>query len=515
SFGLPHVEARPDESVAIDHAIRILQGDFNPHFFHWPSLHLYVLALIYGADAFVRTLAGAGADAVSFTHYALLGRGYVALAGVLTIPVLFRMTRRVAGSSAALVAAAFLAVAPLHVRDSHFAMTDVTMTLLVTSALWLIVEAACRLESADAAVEGAGWPGLRRTMGLAGIAAGLAASTKYNAAAVIVPAALVQLCLARRAVPRWRLGVWMPGVLFAACFAAGFLVATPFAVLDADRFRTDLIFDVTHLSAGHGPALGRGWARHFWFSLPTGLGVPLFAAACAGVVVAVRRKGCAAWVILAFAAAFYGSIGSGFTVFARYVLPLVPVGCLLAALVVEALSRAAAARLRRPPARVLLVLAALVAAPSLVNSVWLDVLLSRTDTRVLAARWLTAELPPDSTVYESGREYVQVAIRSPRLHRWYYDPDTAHFVGATADMLPQWLVLHRSPLAAYTPIPASVDALARERYRLVQVFAATNDGARAADYDQQDAFFLPLRGFDRVMRPGTTISVYTRLRPIP
>src|SRR5262249_9570113 len=37
-FGLPFDRARPDEETAIGHALAIVGGDLNPHFFHWPSL---------------------------------------------------------------------------------------------------------------------------------------------------------------------------------------------------------------------------------------------------------------------------------------------------------------------------------------------------------------------------------------------------------------------------------------------------------------------------------------------
>jgi len=77
-------------------------------------------------------------------------------------------------------------------------------------------------------------------------------------------------------------------------------------------------------------------------------------------------------------------------------------------------------------------------------------------------------------------------------------------------MLPQWLVLHESPVIEYTRVPPSIQRLARERYRLIKVFAATRAGSRPEDYDQQDAFFLPLRNLAAVIRPGTTISVYMR-----
>ena len=62
-------------------------------------------------------------------------------AGTLTIIPVCRLARRVWNPRAALAAAFFLAVAVLHVRDSHFAMTDVLMTLFVMLSLARLVAA--------------------------------------------------------------------------------------------------------------------------------------------------------------------------------------------------------------------------------------------------------------------------------------------------------------------------------------------------------------------------------------
>jgi hypothetical protein len=515
-FGLPHALARPDEVEAVSYAYRIAQGDLNPHFFNWPSLHLYVLALLFRVDTLVRGGAGPAGAVPAFEHLVPIGRAYVALAGTLTIPVLFMLARRAAGPLVGIGAAMLLAVAPLHVRDSHFAMTDVTMTLLVTLSLWLIVEAHVRLERERSMPGTAWWGAGTRLMAAAGFVGGLAVGTKYSAAAVVVAAAASQLVLASATPSSWRLSTWTPFLVFLLSSAAGFVTSTPYAVFDFATFRTDLFFDFAHLAEGHGPMLGPGWLRHLVFSLPYGLGVATLVAACAGAVLALRRGGAPLRLVVVFAVAFYLAIGRGNTVFVRYALPLVPVGCLLAAAGVEGVSR-----LRGRVAFVFTLLLALVAAPSLVNSVWMDVLLARTDTRVLAARWLSQRLPPDSTIIESGREYVRLAITSPRLHRWHYDPSRGHFVGATSDMLPEWLVLHRSPLAEYTPIPAPVETLARSRYVKVQEFAGTTGSIDPDTYDQQDAFFLPLTGFRHIVRPGPTITVYARRdlsragRPVP
>ncbi len=509
-FGLPHAEARPDESVAIEHGIRIAQDDLNPRFFHWPSLHLYVLAAIFSVSVPLFRLAGLAGDALTFAHYAIPGRAYVAVAGTLTILALYLLARQVAGAAAALAAALFLAVAPLHVRDSHFAMTDVTMTLLVTVSLWLLLDGSRRLEAAPDPSPARRIPDGLGTIALAGVVAGLASSAKYSAVAVLAAAGLAQVWLGRQVASRWRLAGWAPLVSFVACFAVGFVAATPYAVLDFNRFRNDVLFTVTHLSQGHGPNLGRGWSRHLWFSLPYGLGVPLFVAGLAGMIAAAGYNRRPVSILAAFVVAFYASVGGGYTVFARYTMPLIPLLCLSAALLVESLSKRVGARFDWRPGPVLAVAAALVALPSLVNSVQMVVLLTRTDSRVLAARWLTQQLTRDATLYETGQEYVRLAVESPRMHRWYFDPETGHFAGATPDMLPQWVVIHESPILTYTPVPPPIAQLVRDRYRLVKTFSATTSESRPTDYDQQDAFFLPLRNLGSVLRPGTNISVYTR-----
>src|SRR5687768_12271473 len=136
-FGLPYPYARPDEAVSISRAVGVLAGDFNPHFFHWPSLTFYLFAAVLGPVSAVRSLFGV--EPLPLATAVITARVVVALAGALTLVPLFRLAARIAGERAGVLAAAFLAVAPLHVRDSHFAMTDVLMTLLLTTSLASLV----------------------------------------------------------------------------------------------------------------------------------------------------------------------------------------------------------------------------------------------------------------------------------------------------------------------------------------------------------------------------------------
>ena len=480
----------------------VLAGKLNPQFFHWPSLTFYVFAAVFGLARLVRRLLFLD-PTFSPATAVMLGRATVALAGTATVVILYRVGRRVADRPTGLIAAAFLAVAILHVRDSHFAMTDVLMTLLLTSSLALL------LRGIDDSEPQADAPPLR-TFVCAGVLGGLATSTKYNAAVILaaMAAAHVVLVVRRRERP-WSPRTWLPSLGFASAFALGFIAGTPFAILDFATFSADLRYDFTHLSQGHGIDLGRGWVYHLTRSLPYGCGLAIFAAALGGIPLAVAAHRPHAWVIGAFAAAFYAGIGSGYTVFFRYVMPLVPVVCLLAAIAVRHGARWLGRRgvVRERPA--LLLLVAIVGLPALVNAAWFDLLLARTDTRVIAGAWLSEHIHPEDTVHDAGGDYARLELGRTPFHYWGFDSSTRSF-GHPQGLTPHWLVLTQSPLRTYASAPASLRQIANERYDLVFTVTGTRGAAGSAVYDLQDAFFLPLSGLHTVERPGPTILIYKR-----
>ena len=220
---------------------------------------------------------------------------------------------------------------------------------------------------------------------------------------------------------RWR--SLMPSAIFTVALVAGFVAGTPYAVLDFSAFAADFSYDLTHLSGGHAVPLGRGWSAHAARSLPYGCGPALLAAAVAGILIGIRRYPRHTLIIAAFAAAYYAVIGSGYTVFFRHVMPLVPIVCLFAAIG----TKHAADLPRRPRmgaadpsssrllgSLVLVVLVAFVAGPSAVTSVRMDLVLARTDTRVIAAEWLGPKLQPEHTLHDAGGDYARLDLRDRR-----------------------------------------------------------------------------------------------------
>lgn len=121
-FGLSHLETRPDELAIVGRAIRLLSGDLNPHFFHYPSLYFYALGGLYAVWGGVSTLLGGSWDGflrdatVDPARFILIGRLVSAFAGAATVYVVYRIGDRVHSPRAGLLAAGFLAVAHLE-RD--------------------------------------------------------------------------------------------------------------------------------------------------------------------------------------------------------------------------------------------------------------------------------------------------------------------------------------------------------------------------------------------------------------
>jgi hypothetical protein len=371
------------------------------------------------------------------------------------------------------------------------------MTLFVTISLALVLHA---MDSEHRRL---------RWFAAAGAAGGLAASTKYNGAAVLAAMAGAQLVLWAQS---WRTVLsgrsWTPSLAFKALFALAFVVATPFAILDYPTFKADLVYDFTHLSLGHTVDLGIGWIYHATHSLPYGAGFGVFGAAVVGLVPLVRSYPRQAFVLVLFFTAFYLGIGSGRTVFFRYVLPLVPLVCLFAAVGVRHAADWLAGRLGLRTQVVTVCLSLVVAAPSAWNAVWFDIVLGRRDTRAIARDWLAPHLTPDSTLHDAGGEYAHLDLGGLRYHQWYFDESAGSFGNGVG--FPDWLVLPESPVSSYTNVPVALRLLAVRDYDLVQVIRGTGTRRTVAMYDQQDAFFMPVSGFSSVERPGPTLRIYKR-----
>ncbi len=424
-FGLPFTY-HPDEHQYVDAAIAAVGGEWNPGRFNNPTLFKYVLAVVYAIWYTLGRAAGAWPDVAAWqsafaadpTMAHLLARGVVGVLGAATCAVVWAIGRRWRGEAVAWIAAIFLAVAFGHARDSHYAVNDIPAALLTT----LAVAIALRLRAAPTDRARA------RDLVLGGAVVGLAAATKYTALVAVVPLAIAWLAAGgdrddvvlstgdgltnRRAHVARRIArrlVAPPVFAAAAALVAAFLIAVPYAVLDWPAFRADVVLLAMRGREGFkgleiDPA--PGWIFYLK-SLAWGLGWPLLAAAIAGVVLALRRRRADDLVVVALPLLLWGYLGSQLNMFARFMLPAVPLLCVMAADVVVAAGGLVARRARgtRHARRTRLsagvataLLAAAVVLPSLASTVRHNVLLGRTDTRTLAREWIVANVPAGAAI---------------------------------------------------------------------------------------------------------------------
>jgi len=465
-FGLPQQYTRPDEETISALAARISWGQLDPRFFRYPTLFMYAMAGLIHVGVVPSPLV----DAESFF---VASRTISALLGAATVPLLFFAVKRVTSTSAALIASALLAVTFLHVRDSHFGVTDVPATFLIVGALAAITAG----------------PFKRPTfinVAWAGLLCGLAASTKYNCGLILVTLLVV--------VGSMRLA--LAGTLASV---VGFLLGTPYAYFSRKKFLADLLAERAHLSGGHVVGATIGWIHHAVFSLRWGLGLLFLLAADMGIVMLARERNRRALVLLAFPLTYYVIIGSGYTAFTRYMTPLTPFMAVFAAVAIVRCVRWIAGRWStrmRIVALALLTIA--VGTDSLTRAIALDKLLTVTDSRALAAAFVHDRYPRGVSTYQTGTAYGQVEL-SP----------VTEYPEWPLDFSPKIVLVESSLLTAYAHRPPELDAHLSQRYHLIWRTETKNPSSAAVPiFDQQDAFFAPLNGFDAVVRPGPDIEIY-------
>src|ERR1700694_1797740 len=361
NFGLPALY-RPDEDVTVGRAMGVLHGILNPHFADWPHLYFYVAAAWLAPFR----LLGLVSDPAS----GYLGiRVLDALLGCLTVLVVFEFGRRAYGWLAGVFGAAALAVAFLHVRDSHCATLDIPLTLACVATLYV----------AYRTIQSRGL----RPMLINGISLGVAAMLKYNGALVFAGIAAAQPLRARAELTRWpRLLARL--ALIAAVGVITLALTSPFLVLDPAMTQHGIGYIFQHLGRASAPNIG--WIRlsvALWF----GIDPVLVLLAVIGVGYAPGRGQPADVIILTFLLVYFLLIGAGRSVFLRYADPMIPPLLLLGGRALAALvGLSAPGRARRLALAVALVL---IAVAPIVHDVRYDLLIQQTDTRTLALHWMT------------------------------------------------------------------------------------------------------------------------------
>jgi hypothetical protein len=313
------------------------------------------------------------------TEVWIIGRVLAGVLGTIAVWLLYLAATRLLDRRVALLSAAIYAVAFLPVFYSKLALNDVPTLTGVGFALW---GAAGVLRN-----------GRVRDYVIAGIGLGLACATKYTGGIVLIP--IVVAAVAQFSAPGGRPSALRGIAIVAGVAVACFLIANPYAILDTDAFWDGL----THQSDASGDTSGKlgltqdnGFLYYLW-SFGWGLGwIPLVLAAGGAVRLWFDERRLF-WMLVLPVVFFVLFMGSQERYFGRWLMPVFPFVCILAAY--AALELAAFGGRFMPALRptFIALMAVAACAQGFVYSIHSGLVTSRADTRNLAREWMVANVP--------------------------------------------------------------------------------------------------------------------------
>ena len=517
SWGLPWA-FHPDEIFYVDQAEDIVRfGDLNPKYFKNPSALTYLIA---GELVAARAL-GLGGPGLPY----LLARLDSALIGTASVGLVFALGARLFDRRIGLLAALFLALSFLHVRDSHYGVNDVPGTGLLLASLYCCARI----------LQG----GSARWYLLAGFLGGLATSTKYNMGFFFVPIVVAHVFALRDSGaggggdgmspvsphPPISPSPHLPLILAGLASLVAYLLGTPYTLLDFGRFQRDFL---TQYHFGDNRWLGQPLEPVpllYLTSLLQGFGALPLGLALIGLGLALRRRRAAALLLVAFPIVYLAFLMRKELFFPRFTMPLLPSLALLAAYgLVGLASMVSTARVRAAVLAAVLVAALLQPASNVLRH---NLIISRADTRVLANEWVQANLPPGSRL-----KIEDYSLRDLSTQSRTYTPNTADLkiermegspeaeqARAFYDKNVQYVVTSSFAYERYLlepPTPGQRET--GERYRRLhrslenraELIARFSPGWGNGEVPYRlDDVLTPFWSLEEYERPGPTIRIYS------
>lgn len=382
TFGLPQ-NFHPDEVPKVNAIMRMVEsGTLNPSYFLHPSLLLYCTYFLNSVFHWL------GMPGEFRTTAFLAGRIVSAVAGTLSVYLIYLIGKRVYGRTAGLWSAALLAIFPLHVTCSRYMKEDALLTFFFLWSMLMVITAVQEDR--------------RRYLFAALFLAGCSASVKYSG---ILTVAMV--CAA----PWLRSRDLKPDMYFFKALCAGiflaplaFVLCSPYSVLNYTLFIKDFGSEKHHMLRGHNTAVtawSQYWMYHIKRSIFPGVGFfPAMAAfAGAGILLWRRRKEdlFVIFALLLFYLPAEWVKAKPAPQPERYILPCLPILALIAG---EFLTLLFSGRYR--------VLAFITAALVIFFPAWRSATLASDitpDTREQAGAWMVTNLRRGASVYLDWKRY--------------------------------------------------------------------------------------------------------------
>ncbi len=435
---------------------------------------------------------------------AMCGRMLSVLLAIGTVALTYAIGERLGGKQAGRLSAWFVATCYPVVYYAH--TTNIDEAYL----FWLILALYCAL-AAGQTDDWLPWGGL-------GLAAAMAVATKEQAFAFLLPLPFLVL-LSRGRVHGGVRVCWSRPTLV--------MVGTAIAVA---AVATNALFNPMGFVSRMAFVLGRplqpvavrllpvefAWFKgakewqylsQLWDGVESAFGTLLALLVAAGAVAILRRPRAAGWLLVPVVAYYYLSLRGMELIALRYLLPLLVVAAVLAALLIEQLDARMPTKVARIAVRGVVLTLALLA---LARAIELDLLLE-TDARYQAEAWLEEHLP----VGASGEVYQKPTYLPRFRKRWPVSlvPMEARTVHGIREREPDFIVLssisRRSMFSVWNPDWRSTRTLLLREPEAARMIEAIENGSlgyrRAAVFAQRPRLIR-----SRITSLCPEISIYVR-----
>ena len=472
--------AEVDEADFACKAIRMAQqGTLNPRWFGHPgSTILYPLTALYTVMHKVApswgVLEAPPRNRAAFEHKAwpfyLAGR-LVNMAYFLGCTVLVWLVgRRAFDGATGLIGAWLFATTPFVILYASIIRTDLSATFFGLLCLLFCLRHAAQ-------------PSMTNRL-LAGLAAGLALSSRYFMIALLPILPLAEMAAARNYPPSRRALRWIGwSAALGLIVLIGFALTSPYAIIRHDITLRNIAGEArpTHLGAdGLTPAGNLLW--YFCTLLPRHISRIAIALMGLGLLFVLRQRRTSSLILAANAGLFMLAICLPRLHWDRWIIPALPMLFLFAAWALVVLVRRCHSRwpgLKRYEALVLALLAVIVSARALRRSVEESIQYTRPGTRSAALQWVIRNVPPGARFFQEGQsialqnepyvldEYYALAPQWLKNPGQYLDYD---YIVANSRMydryfaepnryldevgIYRWLFTHGTLAAEFTPSPA-------------------------------------------------------------
>lgn len=429
-FGLPYLY-HVDEPSYVVAAVRLGNGIPNSHPYD-PTGFGNILFAQYGVFYLIGRVTGLFGSIGDFVtwyetdqaNFYLLARLTSAFLGTATVATVFILGSRIRSRLVGILAAAFLALCFLHVRNSHYGTPDIAVTFFVAASVTFCV----------LAVEER-----RLWFMLVGSAAGaLAIATKWLAVPVIAPLILTAVLtksdlgiLKSQRINSFALPIEL--LVFALAIGLGSFQI----ILNPMPYIGKLFVEYTRSqTAGY-----EGWyidTSPGWFfyikTLLSGFGaISLLLAIIGGAVYGksfLHKREMKIAILLTFPFLYFLIIVSANHFFARYILPLVPFLAIFAAEGVSVTFIRLRQQISSPFIAPLIagILLAVAVSRSFLESIRHDVLLTKVDTRTIAKDWIEENIPVGSKIAVDWSVYAPPLYTGDLVVPWVPTSDKKYDV---------------------------------------------------------------------------------------